>query len=212
MSHLIELEMPQEPTVVGVAGHNGWAIFVSVTTRNGETAIIDRRRVPLIEAELPNQPYEHETHGMDTTGAEELVRVVQQSSLHCAERELARLQSTKIGKIVAIALRDAPLPHLPTSVAAAHASYPVMVRADAMMYHEAVTKAAANMGIHIEAIKRGKEHQHAAEGLRIKLEYLDRWLTELRESLGPPWQKDHRDATARAIAGLSKFADLKLPT
>lgn len=204
--------MPHEPTVVGVAGHNGWAIFVSVTIREGQPAVIDRRRVSLIESGLPNQPYEHDTQGLDSTRADELVREVQESSLHCAERELARLQSGKIGNIAAIAVRDAPLPNLPTSVAVAHASYPVMVRADAMIYHEAVTKAAANLGIPIEAIQRGKEHQRAAEVLKTEPEYLNRWLTGLRESLGPPWQKDHRDATARAIVGLSKFTNPTLPT
>ncbi len=200
------------PTVVGISGHNGWAVFVSVTVRGGGPLVIDRRRVQLIEPGLPNQPYEHDTLDLSREQAEELVKEVRESSLHCAERELARLKSSGCGKIDAIALREALLPHLPASVAAAHASYHVMVRADAMLYHDALCKAAEGLGILVERIAPGQERQRAAEALRIGTERLNHWLAELRGSLGPPWQKDHQDAAARAIAGLGKIATLKLPS
>ncbi len=168
--------------------------------------MVDRRRAQLIEPGLPSQPYEHDTLGLDARGAQELVNEVHESAVHCAERELARLRSECKSEIVAIAMREALLPELPKSVAAAHASSHVMVRADPMIYHDALCRAAATLGITVESIPRGKELQRAANILGTTAEHLDQWLTDLRKSLGPPWQKDHRDATARAIAGLGKFA------
>jgi hypothetical protein len=114
-------------------------------------------------------------------------------------------------KILAIAMRDALLPGLPESVAAAHASSAVMVRADPMMYHDALCQAAATLGIAVELIPRGQEIRSASEALGTTAEHLEEWLMDLRVDLGPPWQRDHRDATARAIAAWGKFAKLKLP-
>jgi len=181
-------------------------VFVCVALRKAEPVVIDRRRVELIEAGLPNQPYEHETQGLDRVRAQALVNEVQESALHCAEREIARLRATCAGEILAIAMREALLPKLPASVAEAHASSHVMVRADPMIYHEALCKAAAAFGISVESVPRGKEIKLAAEVLGITAPAMEGWLGEIRENLGAPWQKDHREAAARAIVGLGKFA------
>src|SRR5260221_8003431 len=121
--------MALTPVVAGVADHNGWAIFVSVSAKDGSPHVVDRRRVELIEPGLPKQPYEHETAGMNATEAGRLVQEVRESAVHCAERALSQLRSslgTKLGagrEAVSIALRVAPLPRLPSSVAEAHAPW-----------------------------------------------------------------------------------------
>lgn len=205
--------MRLQPTVAGISDHNGWAIVVSVAVRDGAPVLLDRRRVELIDPGLPNQPYHHETLGLDSMRAEALVKEVQESAAHCAERALAKLKSglEPVGEVIAIALRVPPLPHLPESVAAAHASTPVLVRADAMIYHDALCKAASSLGIGVEMMARGEERPRASDVLRTEVERLNNWLVDLRASLGPPWQKDHQDAMARAIAALGKHMPLKLP-
>ena len=47
--------MKRTPVVAGVSDHNGWAIFVCVSATDGVPAVIDRRRVELINRGLPNQ-------------------------------------------------------------------------------------------------------------------------------------------------------------
>jgi hypothetical protein len=201
-----------EPAAIGISDHNGWAVFVRVSVRGEQPIVIDRGRVELIDHDLPKQPYEHDTHGLDKTRAEELVREVRESAGLCAERALGRPRSgpQAMGKTIALVLRDPPLPRMPASVAEVHASYPVMCRADAMLYHEALCKAASTLGIATQFIRRGEERRCAAEALRTTTEDLDQWLIGLRKKLGPPWQKDHQDATARAIAALAKYQPLTL--
>ena len=201
--------MGSPPTVAGVSGHNGWAVFVCITARGRVPVVLDRRRVELIGAGLPNQPYEHDTLDLNYNQAEALVREVRESAVHCAERALVSLRSS--GEIAALAMREPLLPHLPESVAAAHASSWVTVRADPMIYHEALCKAASALGIAVELIARDEESRRAAEGLSTTPERLDRWLAELRVSLGAPWQKDHREAAARAIAALAGRAEITFP-
>jgi hypothetical protein len=192
---------------VGVSDHSGWAVWVSVAFRKGEPVVIDRRRVELIEPGLPSRPYEHETLDLDAQQAEALAQEVRESALHCTAKALAKLRSNlrPPAKIFAIALREPPLPCLPESVAAAHASYPVTMRADAMIYHDALSSAASTQGIGVELIARGQERQRASRALRTGVDRIDEWLLEQRVLLGPPWQKDHRDAAARAIAAFAKY-------
>ena len=81
------------PVVAGVADHNGWAILVCVSAKDGAPEVVDRRRVELIEPGLPSQPYEHETLGLNTAEAEEIgAGGIRESAMHCAERALSRLR------------------------------------------------------------------------------------------------------------------------
>lgn len=204
--------MALAPVVVGVADHNGWTILVSVSVKDGSPEVIDRRRVELIEPGLPKQPYEHETVGMNTAEAERLVQEVRESAAHCAERAWSRLRSTlgTTGEILSIALRTAPLPRLPGSVAEVHASWHLMARADAMLYHDALCTSAASLGINVDTFPRGEERPQAAKVTATTPERMDQFLSGLRASLGPPWQQDHQAATARAIAGLGRYTTLLL--
>jgi len=208
--------MERVPVVVGVADHNGWAIFVCVSAQDGSPEAVDRRRVELLKPGLPNQPYEHETHGLSTAEAERLVLEVRESALNCAERALSRLRSSLESgpgarrEIVSIALRAAALPRLPGSVAEAHASRPVMLRADGMLYHDALCTTAASLGISVATFPRGEERSRAAEAMATTAEHLDRFLSGLRASLGAPWQQDHQTAAARAIAALGRYTPLQL--
>lgn len=198
--------------VVGVADHNGWAALVCVTVKDASPEVIDRRRVELIDPRLPKHPYEHETAGMNAAEAERLVQEVRDSAADHAERALSRLRSC-LGtnrEILSIALRTAPLPRLPGSVAEVHASWHVMVRADAMLYHDALCTSAASLGIKVDTFARGEERPRAAEATAATAERLDRFLSGLRASLGPPWQQDHQAAAARAIAALGRYTTLRL--
>jgi hypothetical protein len=78
------------------------------------------------------------------------------------------------------------------------------MRADAMLYHDALCLSAASLGINVDTFARGEERPRAAEAAATTAERLGRFLSGLRESLGPPWQQDHQAAAARAIAALAE--------
>jgi hypothetical protein len=198
--------------VVGVADHTGWAILVCVSAGDASPEVIDRRRVELIEPGLPKHPYEHDTAGMNAVEAERLVEEVRDSAARCAERALSRLRSGPgaTREIQSIALRTAPLPRFPASVAEVHASWYLRARADAMLYHDALCTGAASLGIKVDTFARGEERPRAAEAMAATAERVDGFLSGLRASLGPPWQQDHQVAAARAIAALGRYTTLRL--
>jgi hypothetical protein len=187
--------MKAAPVVVGVADHGGWAILVSAAMAEGSPAVIDRRRVPIIDPGVPTQPYHHDTLAMSDAESERLVRTVKKSVAACTAAAFDHL-STDLGlrhRIVAIAIREPPLPHLPATVKEAHASYDVQCRADGMLYHAAICADAERRGWDVVRHRRGEEATQAADALR-----------GLKKTLGPPWSAEHRIVFAAAVAELAR--------
>ena len=198
------------PVVLGVADHSGWAIFVSVAAEGGVPRIADRRHVELIAKGLPNQPYHHETLAMSEHDAERLLDRVRKSISISVDHALDRLSADlkSESRVKALTIREPTLPSLPPTVAEVHASYRVTCAADGMLYHSAICKAARERGWEVEFFRRGGAAAQAAEILGTSTPDADRFLTDLGKALGPPWTKEHRDATAAAIRVLgnhSKF-------
>jgi hypothetical protein len=197
--------------VLDVADHNGWAVCVTVAVSRGAPVVVDRRRVELLEQGLPSQPYEHETAGMPLPAAEELVVRVRNSVRQTTLKRLMELrEELQPYSIVAMTLRNPPLAYVPVTVAEAHASYPVMCRADAMMYHDAICTAARRMSLDLMLHDRGGELVRAADRLGISLEEVEQFLRTAGDGLGPPWQKDHRHAAAAAMVALADRTAISL--
>ena len=199
-------------SVIGVADHSGWASCVTVAVSRGVPVVVDRRRLTLIEEGLPNQPYEHDTVGMAPPDAERLLARVRESVLRTT---LARVTEQRDEQqppytIVAMTLRTPTLPSLPATVAEAHASSHVKNRADGMLYHDALRTAARRLRMGVELHDRGTELARAAERLSVSVEDVELFLRATGEELGAPWQKEHRLATAAAIAVLAERTRLSL--
>ena len=79
-----------------------------------------------------------------------------------------------------------------------------------MLYYDALCTTARSLGIDVAAFPRGEERPRATEAMATTAERLDRFLRDLRASLGPPWQQDHQAAAARAIAALAPYTTLRL--
>ena len=192
--------------VLGVADHNGWAVCVTVAASRGVAVIVDRRRIELIEPGVPSQPYHHETVRMPRPEAEQFVVRVRESVLRttCACLTELRDELQPPHTIVAMALRIPPLEYVPVTVADAHASYSVMCRADGMMYHDALRTAAGELNLPVVLDPRGEAVARAADRLGVGVDAVERFLRDAGASLGPPWQKEHRLATAAAMTVLAE--------
>ena len=197
--------------VLGVADHNGWVVCVTVAANRGLPVVVDRRRIELIEPGVPSQPYHHETVGMALPEAEQLVVRVRESVVRTTLARLTELRDElQAYSIRAMTIRNPPLTYVPITVAEAHASYPVMCRADGMMYHDALCTGARRLGLAVEQHDRGEEVTRGADRLGVSVAQLEQFLQTEGERLGPPWQKEHRLAAAAAIGALTTRARLSL--
>jgi hypothetical protein len=194
-----------------VADHNGWAILVSAAAVNGEPVVVDRRRVELIEKGVPSQPYHHETLTLTDAEAERLLRRVEQSIAAWTDLAFDRLSSDLWPRyrVSAMTIRQPPLAHLPATVAEVHRSYHATCRADGVLYHSAICRAARRRDWEIVLHRRGEELATAAEALQTSTLEVERFLTDLRQALKPPWSAEHRHAFAAAIGRLGRQSRLR---
>jgi hypothetical protein len=190
--------------VIGVADHSGWAFLIAVAMVNGKPAIVDRRRVELIDEGLPTQPYHHETLTLNEVEAERLLRKVRQSIAARTAEAFDRLSADLAPQyqVSAIAIREPTLARLPETVAEAHRSYHTTCRADGMLYHTAICAAAQQRQWELIFHRRGEELAKAASALQASTSEVERFVNGLKQT--PPWTAEHRSAFAAAIGGLRK--------
>lgn len=185
--------MKPKPVVVGAADHGGWAILMTVTS---DGALLDRRRVELVDEGLPTMPHHHEGQKLPLPEAVRLVERVRSSAERNAKARLDALAAEVDAEIVGISLRACP--PLPETVAERITNYRAMCVADWVMYRQTLAKAAAERGWSVHWYDAKRVFTEAASAL--KRETIDDLLDHVKAAVGPPWQKDHKMAMAAAIA------------
>ncbi len=181
---------------VGVADHCGWAVLITVA-RDG--SLLDRRRVELVDADLPKLPHHHECQGLPVGEAVALVERVTRSADACARAGLDALETSVSTAIAGIALRACPA--LPETVAERIANYRAQTMADGVMYREALARAAKAKGWFVHWYEARGALSEAARALGRRT--IDDVLEKTGTALGPPWQKDQRLAMAAALSALA---------
>jgi hypothetical protein len=178
--------------IIGISDHGGWAVLVTVT---GDGTLLDRRRVELVDEGLPKIPHHSEGQALPLDEAVALVERVRVSAERHAKLVLDAVAMTLPGRIVGVALRRCT--ELPPTIAERIRDYRAQNVADWVMYRKALAGAAEARGWTVHWYDAKKVFDAASEALGI--EDLDAHFLQLRRSLGSPWSKDHKLATAAAI-------------
>jgi len=181
-----------EPAIVGVFDHNGWAIFMTVAA---DGTLLDRRRVELVDDGLPKLPHHHEAQALPI---EEALALIDRVRLSAERHAVAALEAVALAvpsRLVGLAMRACP--PLPPTVAERLRDYRAQNVADTVMYRMALAGAAAARGWAIHWYDARKVLDAACSALQVGS--LEPRFRRIRESLGPPWTKDHRVAMAAAI-------------
>ena len=200
------------PCVLSVAEHTGWAYVICVAARDGIPAVIERRKVTLIDAGMPTQPYEHDSRALREDEADELIARVRRSIAKrtslALQRLVAELQPGHA--VVALAIREPPFPDLPQSVASVRQSHRLTNCADGMLYQMAVCRAANELGLDVQLCRRGQELSRAAQRLDVTLADVEAFVGGVGRPAGPPWTEEHRRAFAAGIAVLAAHVRTRL--
>jgi hypothetical protein len=178
--------------IIGVSDHGGWAVLVTVA---GDGTLLDRRRVELVDENLPKIPHHSEAQRLPLDEAVELVERVRVSAERHAKLRLDAVAMTVPGRIRGVALRQCPA--LPPTIAERIKDYRAQNNADWVMYRIALAGAAEARGWGVHWYDAKKVFDAASGALGI--EDLDAHFLQLRRSIGPPWGKDHKVAMAAAI-------------
>jgi hypothetical protein len=184
---------------LGIAHHLGWAVAV---TASADHAVVDRRRIELIEPDLPAAPVHHvggphELHRqgdpLDDDELAALVAEVRASVVRTTASALDELAAAVAEPIVSISLSAWP-DDFPQDIATQR-RVPYESRADSVMYRQVLAELATARGWDVHRYAKDVEAAAAA----VLGERAHAVLHGPRRTLGPPWTKDHRTALAATV-------------
>ena len=178
--------------IVGVSDHGGWAVLV---TAAADGTFLDRRRVGLVDEDLPKLPHHHDGQRLPIDEAVALVERVRTSAERWAALGLDEV-ATAVRDVRGIALRACP--PLPPTIAARIQDYRARNVADWVMYRRALASAAEARRWRVHWYDPKTVFDTASTALNIKK--LDAHFLRVRKAAGPPWNTDHKLAMAAAIA------------
>ncbi|HEY8545240.1 MAG TPA: hypothetical protein VIL36_09335 [Acidimicrobiales bacterium] len=188
---------------LGFATHSGWAVAVAAgLDGDGGLRVVERRRVELTDPHLPRQPY-HAAHDRSRADGERLVAEVVAS---IADRSSAVLDTlaAAVGDAHTVAAvgvvgEERPIPDLATVLA----SHPLMHSTEGEIYRRGLADAAAERDLPVVRTGIRALVDRVGEALGWSPDRLAGEQARARAAIGPPWQKDHKDATAAALIALS---------
>jgi hypothetical protein len=184
--------MAKNDSIIGISDHGGWAVLVTAVA---DGTLLDRRRVELVDADLPKIPHHSEGQRLPLDEAVALVERVRESAERHAKLVLDAVAETLPDRICGVALRQCP--ELPPTIAERIKDYRSQNVADWVMYRRALAAAAEARGWAVHWYDAKKVLDAASKALGI--EDLDAHFVRLRKSIGPPWGMDHKVAMAAAI-------------
>lgn len=185
--------------IIGVSDHGGWAILVTAA-RDG--ALLDRRRVELVDDTMPAIPHHHEAQLLPMEEAVALVERVRVSAEKHAVIALDEVAKA-VPNIQGIALRNCP--QLPPTIAERITDYRARNVADWVMYRRALASAAEARGWPVYWYD--PKNVLASAGQALHVEDFDAHFLQMRRGVGPPWNAEHKRAMAAAIVAATSLGD-----
>lgn len=187
----------------GMKAHSGWAALVVVGTRDNDFALVDRRRIQLVEDDWAKQPY-HAAENMEAEAARDLVERGIEAAQRIAVSELRaavkREQERKNEVTACAVLVGNPMPDW--SIAEILAVHFRMHKAEGFLFRDALVHAAKAHGLRLVAIPEKLLMKQAESALGSPGSRLEKKVAALGKSVGPPWGKDQKEAALAAMIAL----------
>src|SRR5712692_1017752 len=201
---------------LGIRMHSGWGVLVAVSgdANSAEIEIIDRRRIVTTDPSIPgaNQPYhyaaslglpESETYLANCAAVSERLAL---AAVGEVVRELDGRHYRIVGSAVLLA-SGRPLP----SLAKILASHPLIHTAEGEFFRHAVSKACEVLKISVTAIRERELDERAKAAFGNAANRVQRRISSLGTSIGPPWTKDHKTAALAASMILAREETVASP-
>ena len=216
---------------LGFRPHTGWAVAVAVGGDLVSPEVVERRVVALTdEAQVPAQVY-HAAVELEPHAAEALVRKAERVMAQVTGREVAGfvaelrsngylplaagIATTAAGPKSGFGRPDSGWPSnvrpsnvrhsnvRHSNVAYVLAAHVRMHAAEGELYGEAIADALDEAGLPVTLIHPRDVAASAADGLGRDAGSMQRMVTAIGASLGPPWRKDEKEATLLAWTALA---------
>jgi hypothetical protein len=184
----------------GLKAHSGWAALVVVGKQRDELVVVDRRRIELVEQSWAKQPY-HAAEGLEREKARDLVKrgvdSAHRFSLTEMKAAVKRERDRKNEVAGCAVLVGTTMPDWTTEeILAVHFR---MHKAEGALFQNALVRAAEKCNLNTLPVLEKELMKQARSQLGSETDLLVKKIASLGKSVGPPWVKDHKDATLAAL-------------
>src|SRR5262249_39168100 len=191
---------------IGIRVHSGWGALVSITGQNGGGAVLERRKVIIIDPKAAGvtQPY-HYVEEMELPAAERhLARCAADSGRLASETlvQIAKALQQRGFCLVgsAILLSSArPLPDL-DEILASHA---LIHTAEGEFFRQAFRLALERRELPATGIRERELAERARKAFGTAATLLQKRINAMGRILGPPWTQDEKTAALAAAIVLA---------
>ena len=189
--------MPDTAIGLGWRVHSWWAVVVAVRGTAVSPEVVHRERVTLIDDAQLREPY-HAAAAVPIEEAPALIGSVEEVAAASAQASLRGFVSS-LGDVAAVGVVGGNR-RLPTDLPQILAKHALLHAAERDLYERAIIQGATRAELPVTAIPAtGRLFDDASRLLGVALEPS---LAALGRSIGPPWQKDHKEAAAAALVAL----------
>lgn len=192
--------MRQTAIGLGWRVHSWSAVMVAVSGSPASPVVVHREKVALLDDVSAREPY-HAAAARPLDEAPALIGSVE-AAAEAAAAATIREFIASLGPVAAVGVvgGNRRLPEL-AQILASHA---LVHAAERDLYEQAIIRGASRAGLPVTTIPAtGRLFDDASQLLGVAIEPS---LAALRSSIGPPWQKDHKEATAAALVALDALA------
>ena len=189
--------------------HSWWAVVVAVSGTAASPDIVHRERVTLIDDESSREPYHAAASlvggrvGLDAepflSEARVLIESIETAAAAAAAATLRGFASS-LGHIEAVGVVGGDR-RVPSELAPILVSHARLHASERDLYERAIVQGATDAGLSVTTIPAtGRLIDDASQMLGVALAPS---LAAVGKSIGRPWQKDHKEATAAALVALN---------
>jgi hypothetical protein len=183
----------------GLKTHSGWAVLVVVGKQDGKLIVVDRRRIDLVDEEWQKQPY-HAAEHASPDEARDLVKrgvtATRQKSVRELRNAIKRAKDLGYDAATCAVLVGAPMPNWSTAeILAVHFR---MHKAEGVLFRDVLIRAGKTCNLRVVEIPEKLLLKHAEHALGTPASELEKRMTVLGKSVGPPWGRDQKDAALAA--------------
>jgi hypothetical protein len=191
---------------LGIQMHSGWGVVVAVAGEIKSIEILDRRRIVTADPAVAgaNQPYHHASH-LELSAAENYLASCTATSSRMASMAIEELLRELEGnryRITGASVLLASGRSLP-AVAKILASHPLIHTAEGEFFRHAARRGCENLQIPVTAIRERELDKQAEATFGSEASRMRASIAGMRNSIGPPWTKDHKTAALAAALVLA---------
>lgn len=175
---------------------------MAVVLDSGDPVVVDRRRIQMVEDDRDAYHAAAERSASPEAGAALIDRVAT-AAREGAAREIATTVKDLREAGHDIVAAGVPLGRSLPPLASILRSHPLLHTAEGELYREALAEGADECRLRVTEAPVKTLLPFAARVLGRDEQSLRRTLTALGKVIGPPWQKDHKDAAVLAWLALT---------